>query len=258
MSWFLVVNQAAQQRRGVLNNGSAPTTSPRCYLTAAEVLYYYQHFYSSSTALTGSAGYAQNVQLWRRLLAQKAHLWSMEMLLKFGVNNNFVIFQTPVVPGLVTYKNHLVTNQLAKKFNMATHSEMIFGFTTGRCGFVRNQKRTFLATEVTMRTALWFCKRIYKFLGAIKIGLRGLSRNVPRYFKTFRRFELGHRQVKIHSLVDLTPVPYNGTRQKMRGRKRYRYHKYTYRRFAKMLKVNKPKVQPQWSVSGRGQVNNFK
>jgi len=245
MLWFLVMSQntlspKAQALTAVKNKVSVN-------LTAEEALFYYHHFARTIDFTV----YANNLQLWQRLLAQKAHLWTMEMLLKFGVNNNFVIFQTPVVSGLLAYKNYLVATQTYKKFNIATHSEMIFGFTTGRCGFVRNQKRTFLATEVTMRTALWFCKRIYKFLGAIKIGLRGFSRNVPRYFKTFQRFELGHRQVKVHSLVDLTPVPYNGTRQKMRGRKRYRYHKYTYRRFAKMLKVNKPLAQGNWYIKDR-------
>jgi ribosomal protein S11 len=239
MSWFLVLQQRA--------SGQHKVVTAALTLNANQRLALYRHYtVLPSQGQVGETWSLHNT-LWRRLLAHKAHLWTLELLLKFGVNNNFVIFQTPVVPNLAVYKNHLMDVQAAKKFNLATHSHMVFGFTTGRCGFVRNQKRTFLATEVTMRTALWFCKRIYKFLGAVKIGLRGFSRNVPRYFKTFRRFELGQRQVAIHSLVDVTPVPYNGTRAKARGRKRYRYHKYTYRRLAKMLKVRQPR-NAAWTV----------
>ena len=196
---------------------------------------FYQKLFAYSTV--------SNNRLWKHLCEQKAQLWSLEMLLKFGVNNNFVIFQTPIITNTLAYRQFLVTEFTNKSFNKKTHREMTFGFTTGRCGFVRNQKRTYLATDITVRTALWFCKRIYKFLRRVKIRFLGQSRNVKRYLENFGRFELGNRRVQVHSLIDVTPVPYNGTRQKMRGRKRYRFHKYTYRRFRKMTKVKLPKRQ---------------
>ena len=184
---------------------------------------------------------------WLILLQQKKLSWSLELLVHFGVNNNYVIFHSPVVMDLLLYQNFFMKDFQNKQFNSKIKSEIIFGFTSGRCGFKRSQRRTFLATDITMRTTIWFCKRIYKYLEAIKIRFLGQSKYIKRHLISFKRFSLGNRRVKIHSLIDVTPTPYNGVRRKGVGRKRYRYHKYTYRRFFKLMKINN--LQPTDEIS---------
>ena len=175
---------------------------------------------------------------WLMLLKQQKLNWSLELLVHFGVNNNYVIFHSPVVINLLLYQKFFIKDFHNKQFNSKIKSEIVFGFTTGRCGFKRSQRRTFLATDITMRTTIWFCKRMYKYLESIKIRFLGQSKYIKRHLLSFKRFSLGNRRVKIHSLVDVTPTPYNGVRRKGVGRKRYRYHKYTYRRFFKIMKAN--------------------
>ena len=187
---------------------------------------------------------------WLMLLKQKKLSWSLELLVHFGVNNNYVIFHSPVVINLLLYQTYFIKDFQNKQFNSKIKSEIIFGFTTGRCGFKRSQRRTFLATDITMRTTIWFCKRMYKYLESIKIRFLGQSKNIKRHLLSFKRFSLGNRLVKIHSLIDVTPTPYNGVRRKGVGRKRYRYHKYTYRRFFKIVKTNC--VQPTDDMTSFG------
>jgi ribosomal protein S11 len=190
----------------------------------------------------GLTTYHRNHVYWSSLLQQRLNTWSFELLIWFGVNNNYVIWQTPIVPNILAYRQFFLAPNQLKSFNQKNHSTMLFGFTTGRCGFTRDQKRTPLALETTMRGVLWLIKRLYKFLSfsSIKINFLGRSQNVKRYLKYIKRFGMGNMQVAIHSFNDVTPNPYNGVRQKMRGRKRYRYHKYTYKRFVKMLRSYQP------------------
>lgn len=228
--WFLASTLNAQVTKQLsviqLNNNNRANQTNQILLLATQ--------YNRPSAEHSS-------KLVKRLIAEKYNTWTMELLLRFGVNNNFVIFQTPVVPGIITYRQHLVKEHIYKGFNKTTFSTMLFGFTTGRCGFVRNQKRTFLATDITIRAALWICKRVYKFLfGGIKVRFLGRSKLIQRHLSYFRRFYMGNRRVKLHSLIDVTPAPYNGVRQKGRGRKRYRYHQYNYNRFRKIFRNSLP------------------
>lgn len=171
----------------------------------------------------------------KQLLNDYRHTWSMEVLMKHLVNNTYVIFTTPIVTDLWAYQQQLTTPDAIKQANRRSYREMLFGFTTGRCGFKKSQKRSSVALELVMKMTIWAIKRTAGSVLRIKLRYHRKTKQIFRYWKHFARLSVGKSKVAVHRLYDATPHSWGqGVRPPLRGRKRYRYHPYTYRRFKQL------------------------
>lgn len=160
-------------------------------------------------------------------LYKHLYLWRSELLFRFGNNNVSVVLRSPTRPSPV-YKNFFISRETYLRQQRQFPSQPILSFMVGRCGFVRNQKQTFLAYDVAVRTGLWFVKRFNKLLNPIQVHFIGASKYLSRHLKRLKDVTQGADKVIFHSLQDRSPTPFNGTKTKMTPRKRFRYHSYQY------------------------------
>lgn len=159
-----------------------------------------------------------------------------EMLFRFGKRNSNLVVHTPRTPPLI-YKNHLMRRETLRNWKNKNASEMLFGFSAGRCGFKPNETKTFIASDTLVRVALWFITRFLKKLSPVKLRLMGNTNVFRKYLPRFKPKFNKRFKYKIYSIEDATPVPFNGCRLEHMARKRYRRHTYQYRKVVKYIKT---------------------
>ena len=161
--------------------------------------------------------------------------YKSEMLLRFASRNAQVIIHMPRVPELV-YKKYYIHREVARTWNNNNSSDMLFGFSAGRCGFKPNETKTFIANDTLIRAGLWFITRFVKKLSPIKLRLMGqtmkyrkyLYRLIPKNKKVFK--------YSIYCIEEATPIPFNGCKLSHYPRKRFRYHTPNFRRVMNYVK----------------------
>jgi len=161
--------------------------------------------------------------------------YKSEFLLRFAKRNAQVIIHMPRVPQLV-YKKHLLHREIARTWNNQNSSDMLFGFSAGRCGFKPNETKTFIANDTLVRAGLWFITRFVKKLSPIKLRLMGhtttfrkyLYRLIPKHKRLFK--------YSICNLEESSPIPFNGCKLSHYPRKRFRYHTTNFRKMVTYMK----------------------
>ena len=161
--------------------------------------------------------------------------YKSEMLLRFASRNAHVIIHMPRVPELV-YKQFYIHREVARTWNNSNSSDMLFGFSTGRCGFKPNETKSFIANDTLVRAGLWFITRFVKKLSPIKLRLMG---NTATFRKYLYRLTPKRKKVFKYSICcieEATPIPFNGCKLSHYPRKRFRYHTPNFRRVMTYVK----------------------
>jgi hypothetical protein len=157
------------------------------------------------------------------------------MLLRFASRNAQVIIHMPRVPELV-YKKYFLHREVARTWNNTNSSDMLFGFSAGRCGFKPNETKSFIANDTLVRAGLWFITRFVKKLSPIKLRLMG---NTATFRKYLYRLTPKRKKVFKYSICcieEATPIPFNGCKLSHYPRKRFRYHTPNFRRVLNYVK----------------------
>lgn len=161
--------------------------------------------------------------------------YKSEFLLRFAKRNAQVIIHMPRVPVLV-YKKHFLHREKARNWNKKNSSDMLFGFSAGRCGFKPNETKSFIANDTLVRAGLWFITRFAKKLSPIKLRFMGhttifrkyLYRLIPKHKKRWK--------YDICTIEESTPIPFNGCKLSHYPRKRFRYHANNFRKLVTYIK----------------------
>jgi ribosomal protein S11 len=161
--------------------------------------------------------------------------YKSEMLLRFGSRNAQVIIHMPRVPELV-YKKYFVHREAARSWNKNNSSNMLFGFSAGRCGFKPNETKSFIANDTLVRAGLWFITRFVKKLSPIKLRLMGNTATFRKYLYRLTPKRKKLFKYKIACIDDATPIPFNGCKLSHYPRKRFRYHTPNFRRVLRYVK----------------------
>ena len=112
-------------------------------------------------------------------------------------------------------------------------------FSTAQCGYARDEKRTPIAKEATLRASTYLCKALYAHLfPQIRVRFSGTDKATKQCVKSLSKINLGIAPVFFHSLVNKIPSR-NEIHTKYPSRTRVRYHKYTYRRFRHIVKLKR-------------------
>jgi hypothetical protein len=164
--------------------------------------------------------------------------WQSEMLLQCFNRNLSVIVHTPQVFSLVD-KTNLTSWTQWRDWNKKNASTLIFGFSTGRCGFKPYETKSFIAGDTLVRAALWFFNRFYKKLSPIKVSFMGENAKFLRYFNRLKPLKNKQLKYKFYSFADVTPIAFNGCRLSHLPRKRYRRHPYQVRKVVQYIKKSK-------------------
>ena len=182
------------------------------------------------------------------LFASGFETWSAEVLFKFRKNNNKISISSPVVNNIITYRYHWTKNVRRSTIINSRYRSWLFNvFSTAQCGFSRDEKRTPVAREATLRASTYLCKALYAHLfPQIRVRFSVPTKTNVQCVKSLKTFGLGFTPVFLHSLV-YKPISRNETYKKYRGRMRIRYHKYTYKRFKLIIKSNR--------LHRRGEIN---
>lgn len=183
---------------------------------------------------------AQKVEQ-KRLEGAHMH-YNSEMLLRYTKRNAQVIIHMPRIPSLV-FKKYLLHRELVRQWNNDNSSDMLFGFSTGDCGFKPNETKTFIAKDTLVRAGLWIITRFVKKLSPIKLRFQGdtttfrqyLNRLTPKT-KKFKYF--------VSNIEDSTAISFNGCKLRHAPRKRFRYHTNNFRNLVSYIK-NFKDLKPQ-------------
>ncbi len=161
--------------------------------------------------------------------------WKSEIVFQYFKRNVSIIVHTPRIFSLVEKLNQIsVLNwRHWRKINAAT---LIFGFSTGRCGFKSNETKSFIAIDTLIRAILWFLSRFSKTLSPIKVRFIGHNLKFSRFFN--RLLPLNKKKLKynFYSFSDHTPIPFNGCRLSHLPRKRYRRHAFNVKKIVQYVK----------------------
>lgn len=175
-------------------------------------------------------------KLWQKKTLNFWLNYKAEMVLRFGKRNSNLVVHAPKIPSLV-YKKHLMSWETLRNWNNQHASDLLFGFSTGRCGFKPIETKSFVASDTLIRVGLWFITRFLKRLSPFKLRLMGNTRLFRKYLHRFKPSKPGNYfKYKIYSIEDATPIPFNGCRLEHMARKRYRRHEYQYRKVKKHIK----------------------
>jgi ribosomal protein S11 len=158
-----------------------------------------------------------------------------EMLLRFGSRNAQVIIHMPRVQELV-YKKYFLHREVARSWNKNNSSDMLFGFSAGRCGFKPNETKSFIANDTLVRAGLWFITRFVKKLSPIKLRLMGNTATFRKYLYRLTPKRKKLFKYRICSIEESTPIPFNGCKLNHYPRKRFRYHTPNFGRVLRYVK----------------------
>jgi ribosomal protein S11 len=161
--------------------------------------------------------------------------YKSEMLLRFASRNAQVIIHMPRVPALV-YKKYLLRREVARTWNKTNSSDMLFGFSTGRCGFKPSETKSFIANDTLVRAGLWFITRFVKKLSPIKLRLMGNTATFRKYLYRLTPKRKKVFKYRICCIEESTPIPFNGCKLSHYPRKRFRYHTPNFRRVFRYVK----------------------
>jgi hypothetical protein len=165
----------------------------------------------------------------------KTLIYKSEMLLRFASRNAQVIIHMPRVPELV-YKKYYIHREEARTWNKYNSSDMLFGFSTGRCGFKPNETKSFIANDTLVRAGLWFITRFVKKLSPIKLRLMGNTATFRKYLYRLTPKRKKFFKYSICCIEEATPIPFNGCKLSHYPRKRFRYHTPNFRRVMNYVK----------------------
>jgi len=200
----------------------------KVFINIIKINNYYKLFFQSNKFL-----YYSKFNLFLFLI--KNNIWVAELILQFGANNTFFLLRTPIIKDATPYLQFWSSTFIQKNYFKENNSEILFSISVGRCGFKKSEKRTTLALDILIRAIIWICKRFYQFLTVIKLNFNSPSVNILQYIKNYRYFFSGEKKLIIHSINDISPLPYNGVRKRRVGRSRFRYHRYMFTRFYNII-----------------------
>lgn len=175
----------------------------------------------------------QKIQYFKKFM----FYWQSEMLLQFFSRNVSIIVYTPKIYSIVD-KKHICSLDLWQNWQNTVCSTLLFGFSTGRCGFKSHETQSFVAADTLIRAFLWFLQRFNKKLSPIKINFFGDNKKFLRYFNRLNPQKNMQKTLNYNffSFNDVTPVPFNGCRFMRTPRKRYRKHEHKYKTIVQYIK----------------------
>jgi len=161
--------------------------------------------------------------------------YKAEMLFRFAKRNSQVMIHMPRVPALV-YRKHLLHREVARTWNNVNSSDMLFGFSAGRCGFRKNETKTFIATDTLISAGVWFITRFIKKLSPLKLRLMGNTNVFRKYLHRLTPRRKIFFKYTICSIEESTPIPFNGCKLSHYPRKRFRFHTTNFHKSVKYIK----------------------
>ena len=204
----------------------------------------YKNFYSNLIYWPIFLGYQQtnSTKLWlQKGFLQKQYkkvlpFWKSEFLIQFFSRNVYIVVHTPSVYNLV-HKVHLLSSDSLKNWSKVNASTLVFGFSTGRCGFKPNETKGFVAADTLIRAGLWFIKRFHKKLSPLKVRYMGPRHKMMKYIRRLQPLYKKNLSYKYTSFLDSTPVAFDnqGCNLKRTPRKRYRYSEYSLYKVSKYI-----------------------
>jgi hypothetical protein len=163
--------------------------------------------------------------------------WRNELLLQFRKNNTQMVLHSAKRPDPI-YRQHILLLANHKNLKQKAISTLSLSFQTGRLGFVKNQKKTFVAADSVITAALWIVKRHHSAVTPLKFRFIGNTNNTSKHKKQLNKYFQATDNKSIYSFEDATPISFGATRLKALGRKRFRFHLYNFKALANRKKNN--------------------
>lgn len=153
--------------------------------------------------------------------------WRNELLLQFRKNNTQMVLHSARRPDPI-YRQHILLLAKHKNLKQKAISTLSLSFQTGRLGFVKNQKKTFVAADSVITAALWIVKRHHNAVTPLKFRFVGNTNTTSRHKKQLNKYFQAVDNKSIYSFEDSTPISFGTIRLKALGRKRFRFHLYNF------------------------------
>jgi len=183
------------------------------------------------------SNFLEHKVLYKRCL----HFWEShksEVLLRFSSRNTSLIVHSNRLPSII-YKKYLYNREKIRSWNNDNLSNILFGFSVGRCGFKQNETKSFIAIDTLIRAGLWFLVRYRKKIAPFKLRFVGSHTRFRKYLYRFKPAFGKHFRFSINSIDDETPRPHNGCRLSHLPRKRFRRHAYSYSKISQYITTYK-------------------
>jgi hypothetical protein len=165
-----------------------------------------------------------------------------ELLIQSAKNNIRIILSTPKIPDPI-YKVHISTLNNYKYIKKFYNSTIIVGFQAGRFGFIKNQKKIFVAADTVFIATFWLIKKYKNLFSPLKLKFIGHHDITIKHSHKLYKYLQQLKNIDIYSIVEETPVTFGKLRLKAVARRRVRYHLYTFNslhiiNIVKILKIN--------------------
>lgn len=170
--------------------------------------------------------WAAKINKWNQfhLLIQ---IWKNEVLLYFRENNTHIVLHSARKQDPI-HRHHLLLTTKYKILKNSSVSTLSLAFQAGRLGFVKNQKKSFIAASSVLTSIFWVIKRHQAAITPVQIRLVGDVNHLHKHEQQINKFLADIDQPIIHSYLESTPVSFGTRRFKALSRTRYRYHLYNF------------------------------
>jgi hypothetical protein len=149
--------------------------------------------------------------------------WRSELLFQFKKNNTQIVLHNARVPDPI-YREHIITLIEHKRIKQNLISTVAVTFQAGHLGFIKNQKKTFVAADSVLAATFWLLEQHKAAFNPLKIRFIGQSEVTVKYQKQLIKYLTKAEPNAIYSFEEAAKVAFGPTRLKASGRKRFRYH----------------------------------
>lgn len=163
----------------------------------------------------------------QKILLHLLSTWRNELIFIFRKNNTHLVMhsarrQDPI------YRVHRMNYFIHKEIKQKIISTLSLSISAGRVGFIKNQKKSFIAGDTVISTALWFLKRYNKALAPVKFRLSGKTDDLSIHQKQLTKYFNVLPTNTFYSFEEATPLGYGIQKFKSMPRTRFRYHLYNF------------------------------